>query len=130
MLRDFSRGDEVAILPQRNSPAEDVREIGKIAILSSHAVQLDDHRMYSRYHRWGLTARSKGYIVRATDEHRASIRRRTRGAQLLDAPMPNLDAMQPTAETTAAIHRVSHRKLRNLPLQIRERGLQNPPPLE
>ncbi len=78
MLEDFSAGDEVAILPQLDSPPEDVREICRIALISSHTVQITDHRMYARYHRWGLTARSTGYIVRATNGHRAAIRRRMR----------------------------------------------------
>jgi hypothetical protein len=74
-LERFHVGEEVAIVPWRDSPATNVVDIGVIAVVDSHTVQLEDHRMYSLQHRWGLTPRSLGFMVRATDTHRSILGR-------------------------------------------------------
>ena len=97
MLEDLLAGDEVAILARLDSPPEEVRHICRIVLLGRGTVQLKDRRIYSRDHRWGLTAKSTGYIVRTTNEHRAAIRRRARSLPSLGASSSILDQLQPVA---------------------------------
>ncbi len=75
-LESFAVGDEVAILPEPRSSPEQVLGLGVLALVDEVTVQLTDHRMYSLQHRWGLTPRSFGYFVRATDDHRNALRRK------------------------------------------------------
>ncbi len=75
-LEVFSQGDEVAILPELDSPPADVVELAEVANADDVTVQLADGRMYSRQHRWGLTSGARGYLVHATDEHFRILRAR------------------------------------------------------
>jgi hypothetical protein len=77
-LESFNAADEVAILPHLDSASAQVIEIVEVAIADDVSLQLTDGRMYSRQHRWGLTPASRGYLVRATEEHLRVIRERLR----------------------------------------------------
>ncbi len=71
MLRS---GDEVAILPTPDSPPTDVLEIAVILYIGSVFLQLADGRMYATLGGKYLGTRVNGYVVPATDEHRAAIK--------------------------------------------------------
>ena len=62
---------EVAILPRRTSPPADVWEIAIILHVGPVYIQLTDSRMFAAIGGVGLT--TGGYIVPATDEHRAAL---------------------------------------------------------
>ena len=74
----IARGSEVAILPTEHSGPSEVLEIATVKCVSSVFVQLADGRMYTtiggrciggKY----IGSKPNGYIVPATDEHRAAL---------------------------------------------------------
>ena len=61
----------MAILPRRNSPPADVWEIATAHHVGPVYIQLIDGRMFATLGGGGLN--TGGYIVPATDEHRAAL---------------------------------------------------------
>jgi hypothetical protein len=64
-------GMEVAIVPRRTSPPADAWEIATVLRVGQVYIQLTDSRMFATIGRVGLN--TGGYIVPATDEHRAAL---------------------------------------------------------
>lgn len=64
-------GMEVAIVPRRTSPPADVWEIATVLHVGPVYIQLKDSRMFATIGGVGLNIR--GYLVPATDEHRAAL---------------------------------------------------------
>lgn len=76
-------GDEVAILPTPDSPPADVLEIATVTYLGSAFLQLADGRMYATLGGKYLGREVNGYVVPATDEHRAAFKaKRSQNASL------------------------------------------------
>jgi hypothetical protein len=73
MLSALSVGDEVAILPAADAAPQQTLEIVRVAFVNVHLVRLIDQRVYSLIDGSGLTPTSRGYIVRASDAHRAAL---------------------------------------------------------
>jgi hypothetical protein len=67
----FTPGKEVAIMPHRRSPPADVWEIATVLHVGPSYIQLADSRLFSVIGGVGLN--TGGYIVPATDEHRAAL---------------------------------------------------------
>jgi hypothetical protein len=65
-------GSEVAIVPGRNSPPAEAQELATVARVSSQLIELSDGRLYA-IDGEALSLASDGYIVLATDEHRATV---------------------------------------------------------
>lgn len=84
--RTLRSGDEVAILPTPDSPPADVLEIATVMYLGSVFLQLADGRMYATLGGKYLGAKVNGYVVPATDEHRAAIDAKSRPAVSIAAP--------------------------------------------
>jgi hypothetical protein len=64
-------GMEVAVMPHRRSPPADVWEIATVLCAGPVYIQLTDSRLFATVGGVGLN--SGGYIVPATDEHRAAL---------------------------------------------------------
>ncbi len=62
---------DVAILPRRTSPPADVWEIATVLHVGPVYNQLTDGRMFATIGGIGLNTR--GYLVPATEEHRAAL---------------------------------------------------------
>jgi len=69
----LAAGDEVAIMPVGSSAASDVIELAIVQHVNSLIIQLTDNRIYSLEDGKGLTPSSGGFILPATDEHRAAL---------------------------------------------------------
>ena len=76
MLQKLKVGDEVAILPEKNSPATDACEIWKVGFVGIGYIQLEDGRMYSSTDGHCLSNAHAGHAVIAQDEPRAAVNRR------------------------------------------------------
>jgi hypothetical protein len=73
MLSALSVGDEVAILPAADAAPQQTLEIARVAFVNVHLVRLVDQRVYSLVDGSGLTPTGRGYIVPATEAHRAAL---------------------------------------------------------
>jgi hypothetical protein len=71
-LTNISPGDEVAVMPADVSTPAETLGFGTVAFVDDQIVTLTDGRIYSRRTRGGLTYRSQGFIVPATNLHRDS----------------------------------------------------------
>lgn len=94
MNDQFDCGDEVAIMPAADSPAADVREIAAIVYVGTVFFRLADGRMFATIGGKRLLSNSQSYAVRATDEHRAALKARSR--------IPHSAAVSQTLFTSAA----------------------------
>jgi hypothetical protein len=68
-------GDEVAILPHPQASAAELIEISKVASVNDIFVQLLDGRRYATIGGKSLLCREVSYLVPASDEHRAALRK-------------------------------------------------------
>ena len=75
-LPNLRRGDEVALLPRQGASSENVRELSIVAHVGPALVELASGGLYFLTDGSGLNA--EGYIVPATEEHRAVLRRRAK----------------------------------------------------
>jgi hypothetical protein len=75
-VRFLQVGDEVAVIPRADSAPSETIEITTVAFATSVFVQLADGRMFATI--GGKCLGSEGYIVPATDEHRAALKRKRR----------------------------------------------------
>ena len=74
--RFLQQGNEVAILPAKQSRANEVLEIATVRFVGGVYVQLTDGRMYATIGGKCLGSNGVGYIVLATDEHREALKQR------------------------------------------------------
>jgi hypothetical protein len=72
--RFLQHGDDVAILPTSQSPATEVLEIATVRFVGGVYIQLTDGRMYATIGGKSLGSKDTGYIVPATDAHRAALK--------------------------------------------------------
>jgi hypothetical protein len=80
----FKSGEVVAVLPHGTSPTGDPLEIAAITRAGSVFVELSDGRRYAT--RGGTGFNTNGYIIAATDEHRATFNGRRQVLPVLPAP--------------------------------------------
>jgi hypothetical protein len=71
-LRLLQIGDEVAVIARPDSAPSETIEITTVSLATSVFVQLADGRMFSTI--GGKCLGNEGYIVPATDEHRAVLK--------------------------------------------------------
>jgi hypothetical protein len=65
-------GDEVAILPDSDSPANEVLSIKSVEDIGSAVILLSDGEVFTRS--GGASLFRNAYIVPATDQHRAALK--------------------------------------------------------
>jgi hypothetical protein len=74
--RSLKLGDEAAVVPSRDAAPIETVEISRVIFVTTVYVQLSDGRMFSTI--GGKCLGRDGYIVPATDAHRAAVKRRIR----------------------------------------------------
>jgi hypothetical protein len=77
-MKLLKSGDEVAVLPALGSPPCDALGIAAIAYVGPNLVELVDGRIYFASNGQSLHGSHDGYIVLATEEHRAALLAKTR----------------------------------------------------
>jgi hypothetical protein len=73
LLVYLDSGDQVAILPAKNSPARDVLEVATIKRIGEVYLELEDGRIYATIGGKSLVSKRLTYAVPATDEHRSPL---------------------------------------------------------
>ncbi len=75
-MPDLCPDDMVAILPTKEAPPSDVLQIATVQYVGHAIILLIDGRMYSKRDGQSMRQPSDGYVVPATDEHRAALERK------------------------------------------------------
>lgn len=71
-------GDEVAILPSKGALPREIYEIAVVAHAGAVLIELDDGRVYCVNDGQNLGCAEWGWIVRASEEHRAAYKAKLR----------------------------------------------------
>jgi hypothetical protein len=74
----LNSGDEVAILPSKKSLPQDVFEIAVVAYAGPALIELADGRVYCVNDGQNIGRAECGWIVRASEAHRAAYRAKLR----------------------------------------------------
>ena len=70
-MNRLKRGDEVAVLPQHGSPPGDVLGIAIVDYVGLNLIEVTDGRIFFTSDGRGMHGEQDGWIVPATEEHRA-----------------------------------------------------------
>jgi hypothetical protein len=79
----FHCNEEVAVMPVGASAPTDVLQIARVAAVSRAFIRTNEQRIYAANDGRDFSRRSGRYIVHATEEHRAAIRRKSHWATSL-----------------------------------------------
>jgi hypothetical protein len=73
----FHCNEEVAVMPSGASSPMDVLQIARVAAVSRTFIRTNEQRIYAVHDGRDFSRQSGRYIVPATEEHRAAIRRKS-----------------------------------------------------
>ena len=76
-MQTFHRNEEVAVMPDGARSPRDVLRIAQVASVSRAFIRTNEQRIYAANDGRDFSRRSGRYIVHATEEHRAAIRRKS-----------------------------------------------------